>query len=108
MKTLVSIFACDAPEYAFAPLFNGFSAFQRVCQWIQNLSVENKCGKISEVLIITDSFHENTIKDSLKDFPLKYSLEVGQYKNYTNFLSLLTSKLSGYDTLINSKYILDN
>ncbi|MBO5235667.1 MAG: spiro-SPASM protein [Spirochaetaceae bacterium] len=102
MKTLVSIFACDAPEYAFAPLFNGFSAFQRVCQWIQNLSVENKCGKISEVLIITDSFHENTIKDSLKEFPLKYSLEVGQYKNYSNFLSLLSSKLSGYDTLIHS------
>lgn len=103
MKTLVSVYACDAPDYAFAPLFNGFSAFQRVCQWIQNLSTENKCGKISGVLFITDTLQEAKVKECLKDFPLPYSVEVGQYNDSSKFLSLLTSKLSGFDSLIHAR-----
>ncbi len=100
MKTLVSVYDEKNYLYAYEPIFNGESAFDRVCSWINSISKKNNCGQVDTVVVFASKENEMKIRESVKKLNMTVEVLSDDFSSVEKFLSTLASKAQGYDNVI--------
>ncbi len=103
MKTLVSVYDYKNHSYAFEPVFDGETAFDRVCSWIKKLLDNDSCGKVGGVVVFTCQEHKESIVRAVDGFPVPVDVVVEDCEEVSAFLGLLAKKSEGFDSIIHAE-----
>ena len=103
MKTLVSVFAGSPRDYAFEPLFAGKSAFDRVIEWINDLSSQDDLHLHQAVVFTTGEYIER-IEAISKNCLVPVQVCSGDFSSVAAFIAALESVRGDCDTIIHGRY----
>lgn len=103
MKTLVSVYAAYSMDYDLKPIFGNQSSFDKVCDWINLLTIEKKCGQVDSVVIFTDLKRKAQIEQATKDLSVSVNVISKDDWKSNSFLCELAACSKEYDTVIHCR-----
>lgn len=103
MKTIVSVYAGSPRNYAFEPLFSGISAFARVVQWIDSLSLQRELH-LERGVVFTAPECKEQVEALVGNCRIPVQVLSGDFTSVLSFLSALDSCRGDCTTIIHCRY----